>query len=463
MMPLTLEEIRKAANAEVQCMLPGVVVKRVHTDSRTVQADDLFIALEGKKFDGHAFVGGAIRRGAVAAIVSRPLEGQEVPEDFPILHVGNTLTALGDIARYYLSHMSARIIAVGGSNGKTTTKDMIAHILSKDRRVVKSPRSFNNDIGLPLTALTVSEDTEYAVLEMGTNAPREIANLCSIAPPHVGVLTSISEEHLEGLVDLPGVARANGELLDALSESNFAVLNKDNKWIAQLMRRCKARIVTFGVYSDANVRGAEILTDSNKLSFVLQGRHHVDMRVLGSWNVYNALAATAVANLEGVELAEIAGRLADFKPPSMRMEPVTMRNIDFINDAYNANPRSMSMAIDEFLRTETPARKILVLGDMCELGGESRGFHEKLGERLADADAHAVFLYGREMRFAMERASLLKRKNFHLVHFFEAAELTGAVYEYLKEGDLVLLKGSRAMELERVLEPFKCATRKLSV
>ncbi len=457
MMPLTLEEIRKATNAEGPHMIPGLVIRRISTDSRTIRPEDLFIALGGKKFDGHSFVETAVKNGAAAALVSRPVEGPGVPEDFPLLHVKDTVAALGDIARYYLSHMSAKVVAVAGSNGKTTTKEMIAHILSRDRKVVRSPKSFNNAIGLPLTVLSIEEDTDFAVLEMGTSAPREIANLCAIAPPQIGVVTSISEEHLEGLIDMPGVARANGELLDALTENNFAVLNTDNKWIAQLMRRCKARIVSFGVYSDANVRGSDILTDLDSISFTLQGRHSVEIPILGAWNVFNALAAAAVANLEGVELEEVATRLKDFRLPPMRMEPAKLRGMHFINDAYNANPRSMSMAVDEFLRTEAAGRKVLVLGDMRELGAESRRFHEKLGEQLADADVAAVFLYGPEMRFALERASLLKRKKFHLVHFFEASELFAALKDYLRENDMVLLKGSRAMELERVLELYKGA------
>lgn len=455
MMPLTLEEIRKAINAESPHMIPGLIIRHIDTDSRTIRPGGLFIALEGKKFDGHAFVGRALKNGAVAAVVSRPVEAAAIPEDFPLLYVKDTVVALGDIARYYLSHMRAKVIAVSGSNGKTTTKDMIVHLLSEDWKVVGAPKSFNNAIGLPLTVLSVEEDTEYAVLEMGTSAPREIAYLCSIAPPHIGVITSISEEHLEGLIDMPGVARANGELLDALSENNFAVLNVDNKWVVQMMRRCRARIVSFGVYSDANVRGSDIVTDSNSVSFILQGRHLVEIPILGGWNVYNALAAAAVANLVGVELEEVALRFKNFKSPPMRMEPVKLRGIHFINDAYNANPRSMSMAVDEFLRTETSARKVLVLGDMRELGAESRRFHEKLGEQLADADITAVFLYGPEMRFALERVSLLRRKKFHLAHFFEPAGLLGALKDFLKEGDMVLLKGSRAMELEKVLELYR--------
>jgi UDP-N-acetylmuramoyl-tripeptide--D-alanyl-D-alanine ligase len=457
MMPLTLEEIRKATNAECPHMIPDLVVRRICTDSRTIRPEDLFVALGGKKFDGHSFVETAVRNGAVAAIVSRPVEGPGVPEDFPLLYAKDTVTALGDVARYYLSHMSAKVIAVAGSNGKTTAKEMIAHVLSRDRKVIRSPKSFNNAIGLPLAVLSIEEETEFAVVEMGTSAPREIANLCTIAPPQIGVITSISEEHLEGLIDMPGVARANGEILDAMTENNFAVLNTDNKWVAQLMRRSKARIVSFGVYSEANVRGSDILTDSASISFTLQGRHVVEMPILGAWNVYNALAAAAVANLEGVELEKVAMRLKTFKLPPMRMESVKLRGIHFINDAYNANPRSMSMAIEEFLRTETAERKILALGDMKELGAESRRFHEKLGEQLADANVAAVFLHGPEMRFALERASLLKRKKYHLVHFFESADMLAALKDFLKDGDFVLLKGSRAMELEKVLDLYKGA------
>jgi UDP-N-acetylmuramoyl-tripeptide--D-alanyl-D-alanine ligase len=412
-------------------------VTGVSTDSRTVKAGDLFFALRGAKFDAHDFLPEVFRKGAAAAVVSR-----EVPASGLTIGVGDAVGALGALAAAYRMALGARVIGVAGSNGKTTTKEMIAHILGRDRRVVKAQGSFNNSVGVPHTIFQADERTEIAVLEIGTNHPGEIAALGAVARPDVGVLVSVGAEHLEGLGSLDGVADEETSLFDHLRGGGYAVLHDDPRILSRV-HLSPEKIVTFGMKDRADLHPSDV----SGMSFRVRG---VEFRLnlLGEWNIQNALAATAVAMLHGVKLSECAGRLADFKPPKMRMERLELAGVTIINDAYNSNPESATRAVREFSRFETRGRRIAVVGDMLELGVLAAEYHRELGELLGQCAVDVVIAVGGQWRTILDAVRGAKEKH----GFGSVDEMRGFLQGLVREGDAMLLKGSRGVGLERLVK-----------
>ena len=451
MKALSLREVQHAvkgrwlARPEAELLVSSVV-----TDSREAAAGALFVALPGEHVDGHDFVQDAFSRGAVGALVTRPVGPS--PRDRFLIQVPETVAALGALARYYRSLLSATVIGVTGSNGKTTTKEMVAHLLEASAVVVKAPKSFNNFIGVPLTLLSIEPRTDFAVLELGTSAPGEIRRLATIARPHIGVITNIGPTHLEHLGSVAGVAKAKAELLDVLGEEGTAVLNWDDDWCRRVAPKAAGKLVTFGLTTEADVFATGIVQELHRLRFLLNGVQEVVLPVAGIHNLSNALAAAAVGRRAGLNQADIAARFADFRLPHMRLEEVAVGEVTFINDAYNANPVSMSAALSEFSRREASGRKLFVAGDMKELGPESARYHRELGLRVAAHHLDRLFAVG---EFAADVAAGAVAGGFpgEVVQTFAAVdELVAALLAEMRAGDVVLVKGSRAMQLERVIE-----------
>jgi len=426
-----------------------VQITGVSTDSRGTQPGDLFFALKGERFDGHDFVRDAFSRGAAAAVVSRPVAGLE-PHHYCIM-VPDTIRALGDLARFCRRRWGGTVIAITGSNGKTTTKDMVHHILAGERRARKAQHSFNNHIGVPLTIFALEADDKYAVLEMGTSAPGEIARLAEIAEPDVGVVTNVAPTHLQDLGSVRGVAVEKGALVAALRAEGMAVLNGDNVWCRRMARDCRARVVTFGFGRGATTRvvalewlewGTRFRTkDGAVFELVVPGRH----------NVLNALAAIAVGRELGLTDAEMAERLRTFELPPMRLARRDVGGITLINDAYNANPASMEAALDVYAALPVRGRRFVVFGDMLELGRRSRRLHEDLGARVAQARLDGLWTVGEESRWTAVAA----RAHNPALRVQEARHLEEAAIQILSvlmPGDAVLIKGSRRMNLDRLLD-----------
>lgn len=412
-------------------------VTGVSTDSRTVKEGDLFFALRGARFDAHGFLEEVFRKGASAAVVER-----DVPCPGPTISVGDTLGALGSLAAAYRMALGARVIGVAGSNGKTTTKEMIAHVLGKDRRVVKAQGSFNNSVGVPHTIFQADERTEVAVLEIGTNHPGEIAALGAVARPDIGVLVSVGAEHLEGLGSLEGVADEETALFDHLRGGGYAVLHDDPR-ITSRVHLPAEKVVTFGMTDRADLHP----TDVDGMTFLVRGvRFRLDL--LGEWNIQNSLAAAAVAMLNGVTLAECAARLADFRPPKMRMERLELAGVTIINDAYNSNPESATRAIREFSRFASRGRRVAVIGDMLELGPGTADYHRQLGELLAGSAVDVVVAVGGQSRTILDAMAGAKERH----GFGSVDEMRGGFRDLVREGDVVLLKGSRGIGLERLVK-----------
>ncbi len=428
----------------------GVALGGFSIDTRTIRPGDCFVAIRGPRFDGHDFVPDAVRKGAAGIVVDRAVE---VRAGVPVVGVTDAVEAVGRLAAAHRDRLRARVIAVTGSNGKTTTKEMLSHILRGRLRVAGAVKSYNNAIGVPLTLLGASGDDEVLVVEAGTNHPGELAALGAVIRPDVAVITHVGPSHLEGLGDEAGVAREKASLLDHVRAGGTAVLNADNAWTAAMAQTCRHRAVTFGVGHGAQVKAVDIQWQARAIRFRV-GETVFRLEMLGEWNVHNALAASAAAREAGVPVEESAERLKGFNPPGMRMEVREAGGIVWVNDAYNANPASTLAAIAEFSRLKPSGRRVVVFGDMRELGPESPRFHRSIGEALARIDLGCAVFVGVEVGPAAARFRELTGDRVAVREVPDAGAASKALAQYLRPGDMVLLKGSRAMALERVLDSF---------
>ena len=458
-MRMTIGEIQEAARATLVRGESARSVEGVSTDSRQLRPQDLFVALAGESFDGHDFVDQAIAGGAAAVLVEETKRKREYPGEAAVLSVEDSLRALGDVAASYRSRFAMPFVAITGSNGKTTTTEMTAHVLSSQGTVVWARKSFNNFIGVPLTLFEVVPQTVAVVLEMGTSAPGEITRLCEIARPEIGVITNIARTHLEGLKTIEGVAMAKAELLDGLARDGLAILNADDEWSCKVRASFHGKVVTFGTSEDADIFARQIEETAEGLSFTTNEYVRVDLPVHGLHNVSNALAAIAVSRRLGMDMKEVARHLADFRGVPMRTELLRLGAVTVVNDAYNANPASMAAALDEFRKHHaTSGMRHFVCGDMLELGESSAELHRELGRRIAESDVDRLWLFGSEVR---ETRSAVIDAGFDpkaIVLMDDYSELEKTFVEDLGEGDVVLVKGSRRMRLERLVDALKRRT-----
>ncbi len=431
----------------------------VSIDSRRIEPGQVFFAIRGERTDGHRYLAEVARAGAAIAIVSAEAvlpEGLE--PSMGVLRVLDTRRALLRLAAAYRQTLErTRVIGVTGSNGKTTTKGLIHAVLSRAMRGSASPRSFNNDIGVPLTILAADRADRYLICEIGTNAPGEVAALARVVEPDIGVVTCIGREHLERLGNLETICAEESSQLDFLRPGGLGVVNADSPLLVQLARaKAAARgvpVLTFGVSTDADVRVTDIACDGAGLSFRVHGRGAYRLPLLGRHNAVNAGAAIAVGLRLGVAENEIAAGLESIRPAPMRLESRTIGAIRVINDAYNANPDSMRAALETLGGIEAPAggRRIAILGDMLELGEHTESAHAEVVERLGTpAGPDLAILVGPNMRRAAGEGSAR-------IAVFDGADGagSGAIARLLCDGDVVLLKGSRRMGLERVVEALE--------
>lgn len=427
----------------------------VSTDTRTLKQGALFIAIKGPNFDGHNFIEEAGSKGAIGALVN---EGTNVAslnfDGLVIIEVKDTVKALGDIARSHRRKFDIPIIAVTGSNGKTTTKDMISAVLAKKYSVLKNEGTENNFIGVPLTLLRLNSAYEIAVLELGSSHSGEIARLAEIVQPSCGVILNICPSHLEFFNTLDKVREEKLSLLKRLGSDGISVVSGDD---AQLVKEAKAmcaEALTFGLNAGCEFRATNIRESEGGIDFTLNSGHKFHIGILGRHNIYNAVASVAVSSLYGVTVEEVAAILKDFKLPKLRMEFMEAEGIKFIFDCYNSNPSSMASAIDTIKGINTARRKILVAGDMLELGEASSDFHKRIGKLAAEAKVDILMGVGPLSRFILEGAQEEGIGGDSLLHFENSVAAAKALRDILRKGDLVLVKGSRGMKMEEIKRCF---------
>lgn len=467
MVPLTLPEVRLAVMGRTQPFfdgtkthrLPELPVKAISTDTRTVTPGSLFVALRGERFDAHQFVEQARQAGAIGAIVqARPAD---VPEDFPLIEVADTRKALGKLANFLRKRFRhTKVIAVAGSNGKTGTKHLIHAALGKRFSGTISPKSFNNDIGVPLTLFAVESRHDYVVVECGTNHPGEIETLSRIAEPDVAVITNAGPEHLEFLGDLDGVRKENAAIASSMAAGGCLIVNGDDRALVASCAGFAGRKVTFGLDKKNDLWADQIACDFDGVSFRVNGsRLRVRIPLLGRHVASNALAAIGVARRYGVTDEQMLAGLAQATGPAMRLEPVEADGIRFLNDAYNANPASVLAALETLNDLQHPGRKIAVLGDMLELGPGSDDFHREAGRQAMRCRLDGLFCVGPLAALIAAGAVRSGMSSGRVEALADVDEAAGILRERLRPGDLVLLKGSRGVGLEQVLEIFSPSER----
>ncbi|HHX74108.1 MAG TPA: UDP-N-acetylmuramoyl-tripeptide--D-alanyl-D-alanine ligase [Firmicutes bacterium] len=431
-------------------------IRRFVIDSRLAADGDFFVPLKGEHTDGHYYVRQAAQNGAIGCFVSRDFTGPPPPGMF-VIAVDDTLTALQQAAAAYRRRFTLPVVGVTGSVGKTTTKDMIAAVLSARLRTLKTEGNLNNEIGLPLMLTRLEAETEAAVLEMGMSGFGEIARLAALAGPTVGVITNIGESHLEMLGSREGIARAKSELLAALPPEGAAVVNGDEPLLLPHIKNLPCPVVTFGFGRAATVRcrGAEGTGGRKNVLIEQDGYPLLRLRppLPGRHNVYNLLAAVAVGRLLQLNDDEIRSGLAGLQPTAMRQEIITLPGgIHLINDAYNASPTSMAAALDLLQELSGGAGRIAVLGDMLELGEMEEEGHRQVGRLAAESGLKALLVLGERAAWIARGAKEAGMAEGNIYHSASHAAAAGLLQRLAQRGDYVLLKGSRGMRMEKVLQ-----------
>ncbi len=430
---------------------------RVTTDSRQAQPGDLFIALTGERFDGHDFVLEVIRKGVVAVMIERGRTIEPRPE-CAVIEVANTRQAYGALGALYRKQFSLPVIAVGGSNGKTSTKELIAAVLRQKLNPLWSEASFNNDVGVPATLLRLERAHQAAVFEVGTNHPGELAALVKLVQPQYGVITNIGREHLEFFGDLDGVAREEGALAEALPADGKLFLNGDNEWSDAIAKRTKATVVRVGSGANCDWRMRNVKMDKNGSTFTVDARQKefsgsYRIGLLGRHQVGNALFAIALGAELGLRRDEIKRGLASCEPAKMRLQLYEAAGVRVLDDAYNANADSMVAALEVLRELPCKGRRVAVLGDMAELGSHTEAAHAEVGRRAVELGVEQLIAVGKNagtMAQAARSAGLSR-----VIELADAEAAAAAIKSFLKPGDTVLLKASRSARLERIAQALK--------
>lgn len=477
----TVEEVIEIISARVLSgqNLRGLPshIHRLCTDSREVRSGDLFVALKGERFDGHQFVDTALQRGAVGAIVQERYRLPPRPEGATketlsggsradvlsrrapfLLGVPDPLLAYQQLAAHHRNRFRIPVVAVTGSNGKTTTKEMVTAVLAQRLTVLKTEGNLNNRIGVPQTLLRLATRHQAVVVEMGVDQKGQTTRLCEIARPTIGLITNIGPDHLEFFGSMEASAQAKAELLNLMPPDGAVVLNADDAYFDYLASRSRCRVLSFGLSPRAQVRATEVVPDLRRgttFRLALSGRTRrplVLLRAHGAHNLSNALAAAAVGHLLGVTGTMIAKGLARFRPAAMRSQVSLWGGVRVINDCYNANPASMKAAIELLLGLGSSRRTVAVLGDMLELGPETVALHREVGTYLARRGVSVLIVCGVLGHELAEGARAAGMASDHVIETADAAAAAASAKAIIHDGDVVLVKASRGMRLERVIE-----------
>jgi UDP-N-acetylmuramoyl-tripeptide--D-alanyl-D-alanine ligase len=426
------------------------VINEITTDSRQIPENSLFIALKGENFDGNAFVESAFNKGALACIANK---SAQLPPHKNLILVEDTGKALLDLAAYYRSLFLTKIVAVTGSVGKTTTKEMIWAVLSHKFNTLKTIGNLNNLIGLPKTLFNLTDDHNAAVLEMGMSELLEISQMSKCARPDIGVVTTVGVSHLETLKTRENILKAKMEITHGMKNNTPLIINVDNDLLSTVSSTAQ-HVISYGIYNEnAQIKAKDITSDSENTFFTIttdKSKIDVSIPAIGEHNVYNALAAYAVGKCFFMSDSEIAVGLKNYSPSGMRQRLSEVRGIKVVEDCYNASPDSMTAALKTLSKMNTNGKKIAVLGDMLELGEISKDAHFKMGELVSELNLNAV-CFGEMAQYITNGAN---KTSVCATHFQTKSAAAQYLRNTLKEGDVVWFKASRGMKFEEIIEEF---------
>lgn len=463
MIPLTVADLVRATGGKLLMGSGRAKVVAIAMDSRSINPGELFVAIKGESFDGMTFVAEALAAGAAGAVVSRWNDtvrskvDEHAGASTIIVKVGNGAAALQKLAAHVRKKLDVTVVGITGSTGKTTTKDFLAAMLSGDLEVVAAERSFNNEVGVPMTLLRATLSTQALVVEMAMRGRGQIAHLASIARPTIGLVTNVGKTHYEFLGSEERIAEAKGELVEAVPADGLVVLNDDDYWTHKMRALSRARIVTYGTRSSADVRATDVEMDGEgRATFALKAggrRKKVRLPVLGRHNVYNFCAAAAVALQMGVDIVHVVDSLSRVSFGGMRMQLFTTPDdVTILNDAYNANPASMKSALETLASIRADGKKIAVLGDMTELGSMTDVAHFQVGEQAAKAGIDLLVTVGESSVRIADGAMVHGMGKQQVRRCGTSDEASKFVRKALAPSDVVLVKASRVMKLEEVVD-----------
>ncbi len=448
----TAEEILKATKGRLICGDSRRFFGGISIDSRTIKSGELFISVIGNNFDGHKFIKIAKKKGARGAVISKDVS-LSFPPDFLIIRVNDTTAALGKIANFHRLRFKIPIIAVTGSNGKTTTKEMLAFVLKKRYKVLSSLGTNNNQIGVPLTLLKLKPTHQMAVLEFGTNHFGEIEYLRNIAQPTIAIITNIGPSHLDFFKNLYNVYKEKLSLIKTFVKGQLAIINRDDKYLSRISSYgIKCKVVGFGVESKCDFKAEGIAFQENRIKFLLNAKIPLELKTLAYHNIYNCLAIIACCKYLHLGYNCIQAQLKKFCFPSGRLEVKNFKNITVIDDTYNSNPSSLKNAIDSLSNLDSFGRKVLICADMLELGKSAKEFHLSLGKYAANSGVDLLISVGRLASLISKAALKTGIKKEMVFHFPDTQSALKRIPNMIRANDTVLVKGSRMMRMEKVVE-----------
>ena len=459
----TIADCLNATGGELVGEETDRVFSGISIDSRQATAADLFVAIKGDVHDGHGFANDVVKNGVRGLILSR----ERIP-DLPwqdwlkagaiCVAVDDTIQALGDLARFHRLRSSAAVVAITGSNGKTTTRQMTAAVVSQGFKTLSSRKNFNNNIGLPLTLFDLVPDHQWAVVELGMNAPGEIASLAGICQPDIGVITNVGPAHLEGVGSLEGVMKAKGELLGKIKPEGTAILNADDSRVMQLAEQTEQKVLLYGFSNKAAIRAFDVIPTDRGHTFSMTLPDEdvlIDLKIPGRFMIFNALAAAAVGAEIGLSPDRIKTGLENFQPAHGRMHVLETRHgLHIIDDTYNANPGSMEVALNTLQTLRKGRRGIFVTGDMKELGQHAARLHKEVGAMAVRAGIVALYATG---EFAEKVAAGAAEAGMETENIItgDKDQILNALISRVRPDDWILVKGSRAMAMEEVVQKLR--------
>lgn len=428
-----------------------VTFSSVSTDTRTIGADSLFVALTGDTFDGHDFLDQAKAKGAIGALVKKG----KAHEGLICIEVDSPLLGYQQLANYHRRRFHIPVVAVTGSSGKTTTKEMVAAVLSTKFNVLKTEKNFNNEIGLPKTLLQLTDEHEVCVVEMGMRGLGQIDELARIAEPTVGIVTNVGNSHIELLGSRENIGKAKAELIQHIPADGIAILNEDDDLVREMTNRTEGKTIYYGIKERATVSGFNLRYKKDGIKFTCRCFDEVFdvfLPMIGEHNVYDALAAIAAGRALGISSQKIAKGLGQFTGMPMRQEIISFPDIVVLNDAYNANPASMAESIKALGQLDGK-RKIAMLGDMLELGGFTEESHREIGRLLVEEGYCEVYTFGEAAKFIAKEAKSAGLKAAYVCS--SHLDMANQYFDHRKKGDVILVKGSRGLRMERVVSEIK--------